>query len=241
MVTLLFEGMVLGLASSFHCMVMCGPIALALPVNRKSTITIVHGIFSNQLGRLFTYVLLGGIFGLFGFQLPLVHGFQIATVLTGIAFLIVIWKPIWLRKLEWQPPFLNRFRQQKMSILLKRKNTHNLFFLGVLNGLLPCALVIVALGISITQGTLERSTLFMLGFGLGTVPGISLVAFLGGRMLQQLPVQIKKVAPIAFSLIAVLMIVRGLNLNIPYLSPKIENTEKTDTKAGTMPHQLICK
>ena len=222
MVNILIAGFILGLAGSFHCMVMCGPIALALPLNRKNTGTILRGIGSNQLGRILTYTVLGGIFGVIGFQLPVVKGFQIATVLTGIAFLVVIWKPQWLRKLEWQPAFLNRFRQQKMGALLKEKKQINLFLLGILNGLLPCALIVMALGISISQGGPEKGALFMLGYGLGTVPGISSVAFLGSRMLQQVPVRIKKAAPLAFSVLAVLMIARGLNLGIPYLSPKIE-------------------
>lgn len=241
MVNVLLEGFVLGLAGSFHCMVMCGPIALALPLNRKNTGTILRGIGSNQLGRILTYTLLGSVFGIIGFQLPVVKGFQIATVLTGLAFLVVIWKPQWMRKLEWQPAFLNRFRQQKMGSLLKEKKQINLFLLGILNGLLPCALIVMALGISISQGSSGKGALFMMGYGLGTVPGVSSVAFLGSRMLQQIPVKLKKAAPLAFSIVALLMIARGLNLGIPYISPKIENKEATLVKSDKMPHQVICQ
>lgn len=240
MVNLVLEGALLGLASSFHCMIMCGPIALALPLDRTSSSRIIQGITFNQTGRILTYSILGGIGGAFGFQLPLFNGFQIATVLTGIAFLLVIWKPQWIRKMERQPVFLSRFRQRKMGELLQRKTNSNLFFLGVLNGLLPCALVLVAFGIAVTQGSVLNGVIFMLSYGLGTVPGISLVAFLGGRMLQQIPWKVRRLAPLAFSLIALVMIVRGLNLGIPYLSPKMEQTNQL-TEARKMPHQVICK
>lgn len=241
MVNILFEGMILGFASAFHCMVMCGPIALALPLNRKNSITMIKGISVNQLGRVLTYVALGAIFGIFGFQLPLIHGFQIATILTGIAFLIVIWRPNWIRKLEWQPGFFSRFRQQKMGSLLKNKTNFNLFFLGILNGLLPCALILVALGISITQGNPVKGAQFMLGYGLGSVPGISMVAFLGGRMLQAIPWKIRRIAPVAFSIVAFGMIIRGLNLGIPYLSPKVEDKTQQLVHTQKLPHQIICK
>lgn len=233
--------MMLGLASAFHCMVMCGPIALALPLDRKTTGTMIGGIAINQFGRILTYTTLGALFGIIGFQLPLLKGFQLATVLVGIAFLIVIWRPQWLKKLEWQPTFMHRFRQQKMGHLLQEKKNTNLFLLGVLNGLLPCALILVALGISITQGSATKGAAFMFGYGLGTVPGISLVAFLGSRILQQIPHGIKKTAPLAFSFVALMMIARGLNLGIPYLSPKIESNSGQYMKSGKMPHQLICK
>jgi sulfite exporter TauE/SafE len=127
-----------------------------------------------------------------------------------------------------------------MGELLQRKTNSNLFFLGVLNGLLPCALVLVAFGIAVTQGSVLNGVIFMLSYGLGTVPGISLVAFLGGRMLQQIPWKVRRIAPLAFSLIALVMIVRGLNLGIPYLSPKMEQTNQL-TEARKMPHQVICK
>src|SRR6218665_240884 len=241
MVILMFNGFILGIASAFHCMVMCGPIALALPLNRKNTTTIFQGIAVNQLGRILTYTILGRTLGFFGFQLPLFHGFQIATVLTGIAFLIVIWKPRWLKKLECQPDFLNRFRQQKMGQLLQQKSQFNLFFIGILNGLLPCALILVALSISLTLGSPENGIIFMLGYGLGTIPGITIVAFLGARMFQQIPFKVRKSAPITFSFIAMMMILRGLNLGIPYLSPKVESVQKQIVESGEMPHQVICK
>lgn len=223
-------------------MVMCGPIALALPLNRKNTATMLSGIGMNQLGRITTYATLGAILSIFGMNMHLFKGFQIASILTGIAFLLVIWKPNWLRKLEWQPAFLNRFRQRNMGKLLQRKNWFTLYLLGVLNGLLPCALLLVALGISLAQGSTVNGIAFMIAYGLGTVPGMIGVAFFGARMLQRIPVRLQQFAPVALSTLAFVLVLRGLNLGIPYLSPGISNTEGQEVAyhAKELPRQIIC-
>jgi len=223
-------------------MVMCGPIALALPLNRKNTLTILSGIGMNQLGRITIYATLGALLSIFGMNMQLFKGFQIASILTGIAFLLVIWKPIWLRKLEWQPEFLNRFRQRTMGKLLQRKNGMTLYLLGLLNGLLPCALLLVAIGISIAQGSTIKGIAFMAAYGLGTVPGMTGVAFFGTRMLQQIPIKLRRLAPVALTLIAFVLVVRGLNLGIPYISPGISDTTKQASAKHPkdLPRQIIC-
>ncbi len=223
-------------------MVMCGPIALALPLNRRNTATMLTGIGMNQLGRITTYASLGALLSVFGMNVQLFKGFQIASILIGIAFLLIIWKPTWLRKLEWQPAFLNRFRQRNMGRLLQRKNGVTLFLLGILNGLLPCALVLVALGISIAQGSTVKGIVFMSAYGLGTVPGMTGVAFFGGRMLQQIPVRVKRLAPIALTAVAFFLVLRGLNLGIAYVSPGISKpTEQAATQhPKDLPKQIIC-
>ena len=72
---MLISALIFGLIGSFHCVGMCGPIAFMLPVDRDSPIKKALQILSYHLGRLFTYSLMGILFGylgkgffLFGFQ-----------------------------------------------------------------------------------------------------------------------------------------------------------------------------
>ena len=57
---------VMGLIGSFHCLGMCGPIAMALPMgHRNNSGRLLGGVIYN-LGRVFTYSFLGLILGMAG-------------------------------------------------------------------------------------------------------------------------------------------------------------------------------
>ena len=72
---MLWTALVLGLAGSFHCIGMCGPIAFVIPVDRSSKSRMIFQIFLYNLGRIITYSLIGVLFGLIGKGLYLA-GFQ---------------------------------------------------------------------------------------------------------------------------------------------------------------------
>lgn len=92
---------------------------------------------------------------------------------------------------------------------------------GMLNGLLPCGLVYLGVFGAIATGSAFRGMLFMACFGIGTIP--LMLSFL--LMAKQLSFSFRKTmqaaTPIVMSLMAVLLIVRGLGLSIPYLSPAL--------------------
>jgi len=54
-----------------------------------------------------------------------------------------------------------------------------MLLVGLLNGLLPCGFVYAALGTAVTAGGVALSTVFMIGFGLGTGPAMLSVSLLG--------------------------------------------------------------
>ena len=109
--------------------------------------------------------------------------------------------------------------------LLKSSSTSNLLLIGLLNGLLPCGLVYAAIGGSIATGNTTDGALFMLAFGLGTLPMMFSAVLLSNFISLKFRNRIRKVIPVFIVLLGCLFIVRGLNLNIPYLSPKI-NVER---------------
>jgi len=99
---------------------------------------------------------------------------------------------------------------------------YSVFLIGLLNGLLPCGLVYIALAGAIVSSGPYEGALYMFLFGLGTIP-VLLSATLAGNVIgTRFRNMVKKSVPYFILLIAVLFILRGLNLGIPYISPKME-------------------
>ena len=84
-------------------------------------------------------------------------------------------------------------------------------------------MVYFALAAALSTGNILQSVLFMIFFGLGTVPLMILVSYFGLFINISLRNTIKKAMPIFMFCIGVLFVFRGLNLNIPYISPTIDN------------------
>ena len=82
----------LGMIENLHCIGMCGPIALALPLNRESKIEIINGILQYNLGRIFTYSLLGFLIGFIGLSIHLIGLIQGLSIATGIGIIIYAWR-----------------------------------------------------------------------------------------------------------------------------------------------------
>jgi len=70
----IFAGFVMGIVGSFHCIGMCGPIALALPVGSGKYKSLLQKLLYN-FGRVITYMIMGGFLGLIGQKIEL-FGFQ---------------------------------------------------------------------------------------------------------------------------------------------------------------------
>ncbi len=215
----------LGLLGSFHCIGMCGPIALALPVHRYQAVVKYLGIALYNLGRMFTYAFLGLLFGLLG-QSFFIGGFQqtVSTTIGALLLLSVLLpKATFLHAGRFQ--FLYTFVhqvQQKLGALFHKKGLHILFLTGLLNGLLPCGLVYLGIAGAVASGNYLKGAEFMFFFGLGTAPAMFAVSFIGQFVSVGFRNTIRRAMPVMVSLMAILLIVRGLNLGIPYLSPGFE-------------------
>ncbi len=223
--TLIFTGFTLGLLSSFHCLGMCGPIALSIPVHQYSELKKNLGVILYNLGRTLTYGLLGLVFGLIGQSLYLSKFQQYFSIIVGIIILLFILNKFWKSNFHFSNKIqfsFNKFLQSKLAFLLHKRKVQHLFLIGILNGFLPCGMVYLALAAAATSGELFWAALFMLAFGLGTIPLMYSFVFLGKFIGNSYRLIIQKSVPLLLSIMAVLLIVRGLNLGIPYLSPQIE-------------------
>lgn len=209
-----------GLAGSFHCVGMCGPIALALPVGKRSFVQATISRLMYNLGRILTYSILGAAFGYFGKTL-FVAGFQQQlSILIGILMMSFILPN---RLITWNPfQKITHFLMATFKKVFPIKSLAGFVFLGLLNGLLPCGFVYMALaGASATNNPIDGA-IFMAFFGLGTAPMMFSIGFLPNFLGIKNRQIINKYLPVYTLILALFFIARGLNLGIPYLSPKFE-------------------
>ncbi len=216
----------IGFIGSFHCVGMCGAIALSLPVKSLPTHQRNIGLVLYNLGRVITYSLIGVLFGLIGRTFYL-GGFQkMVSIIIGITIIIYLILTFLLKK-SIQVNFINTFNYKVQTILskyLSKQHLKNTFVIGLLNGLLPCGMVYFALAGALASGSIIKGIVFMVMFGSGTIPLMILVSFLGVFINVAVRNTIKKTVPYFMLIMGVLFILRGLNLNIPYVSPVIENS-----------------
>ncbi|MCA9002730.1 MAG: sulfite exporter TauE/SafE family protein, partial [Planctomycetes bacterium] len=112
--------------------------------------------------------------------------------------------------------------------LFQRQDALGMVGLGLLNGLLPCGLVYVALAGAMAAGSASQGAVYMGLFGLGTVPMLLAIALGGPCLLRLVPRrQLRLAVPAAALLVGALFLVRGLDLGIPGLSPKFEESTQT--------------
>jgi uncharacterized protein len=131
--------------------------------------------------------------------------------------------------------FLNRFYysvQKLISRLLKSINGSLSFLLmGMANGLLPCGMVYIALAATLSFTDAIESVIFMAMFGAGTLPAMMLVAYAGHLVKIEVRQLLRRAIPFFVVTMGLLLILRGLNLGIPFISPELPQSPG---------HALIC-
>lgn len=219
----LAAALMIGLAGSLHCVGMCGPLALALPRSRGNRMTQLAGRLAYNLGRAVTYAAMGALFGLAG-QSLLLAGWQRALSL-AVGILILAYVLLRATGRRWSPDVLLAGAlyplQKALARLLHQPGLGSLGLIGLLNGLLPCGLVYVALAGAAATGSAARGALFMAVFGLGTVPLMLAVSLVGPALHSALRGKMQRAVPLSLAVLAMLFILRGLELGIPYVSPNL--------------------
>lgn len=220
-----WTGFIVGLFGSLHCIGMCGPIVLALPVIGETKFSIFWGRLLYNIGRVVTYTAMGAVFGIFGQRIALVGLQQYLSVAFGIVILVYVLMPNSYKVKISEHSFYNsvtRFIKKQFAKIISKQTTSSMFTIGLLNGLLPCGFVYVGIAGSVSTGTFMGGVVYMALFGLGTIPVMLATSILGNIINLNLRKKLNKLIPILAVLLAVLFILRGLNLGIPFLSPKFE-------------------
>ncbi|VXB86877.1 conserved membrane hypothetical protein [Flavobacterium sp. 9AF] len=219
---MLYTAIIFGLISSFHCIGMCGPIAMMLPVDRNNKVKKITQIFVYHLGRIIAYSSLGLVFGVLGKGFFLAGMQQQLSILVGILIILIALIPEkTLAQYNFSKPVYKIISKVKTHLgkQFKKKSYSSLFTIGLLNGYLPCGMVYVALFGALAMPYLSYSILYMLLYGLGTIPLMSLVVLVSNLITNPIRNTIQKVIPLIAIFIGILFITRGLGLNIPYISP----------------------
>ena len=219
---MLWSAIIFGLLGSFHCVGMCGPIAFMLPVDRSNSFKKVSQITTYHIGRLIAYGLIGLCFGFIGKSLYIFGIQQQLSIVIGIVMIIVVLIPVQtFNKYNFSKPIYKIISKVKSGLgkALKKKTADTFLTIGFLNGFLPCGLVYMAVFASLGMQNAVQGSLYMVLFGLGTIPLMTTAIYLGKFLNTSIKKRIQKAIPVFVIIIGLLFILRGLGLGIPYISP----------------------
>ena len=215
---MLTTAFLLGFLGSFHCIGMCGPIAVALPLSRRERWGIVWASGTYNLGRLMTYAFIGLIFGAIGWGIQLAGAQKVLSVLLGLTLLAFAIAPRKTEATLLSIPLLSQAFsaiKRKIGLLFRQNSWKNQLSIGILNGFLPCGLVYVAIAGAMGMGNMWSGALFMAAFGAGTLPMMMGLTIVGQFVPTKLRQRLSRLAPVVMVVFAILLISRGFNVPIP--------------------------
>ncbi len=180
---MLLSAFLLGLISSLHCVGMCGPIALMLPYSDKQKI--LKETWTYNVGRVTIYSVMGLLFGFLSRGLAVIGFQQSLSVLFGFTLILFAIFSFNAENRIANLPLFKYFTKKVrlgFSTVLKQKN--GFFLLGALNGLLPCGIVYWAIAASMLTFDAFGGALYLLVFGLGTMP-LMLATVMAGNYFKK--------------------------------------------------------
>lgn len=220
----MIAGFTLGAAGSLHCVGMCGPLSLALPTGHLSGSKKIISLLIYQSGRIITYSMIGLVFGLAGRSIYIAgyqQGFSIVMGVLVLTFALLYF----IQKRSIHLSFLNRFYQSVQNIIIRllksSKNPIGFLLMGMANGLLPCGMVYIALAATLSLSQIGESVLFMALFGAGTLPAMMIVGYAGLLIKPDYRRSFQKAVPVFIALMGAILILRGMSLGIPFISPEL--------------------
>lgn len=206
---------------SLHCAVMCGPLMLSLPISQKNQVWYAVQLVLYQLGRILVYTFLGLLVGVIGSSITLFTNQETLSLFVGIlliAFTLIYFSGRYFNYLE-------RFQAMLISPISRLMGrVYSLpfwgFFAGMLNGLIPCGMVYLALATALNSSSVKESASFMFLFGLGTTPLMLLISLGGIYLKRYIRFNPNKLIPWFMLFLGALFILRSTELGIPFLSPE---------------------
>lgn len=209
---------IIGLFGSLHCVGMCGPVMLAFmgPKQSKSGFLLYH------TGRILTYVLIGALLGLIGATAAMFQVQKVMAFALGFGLILLYGIPSIRHSLE-RFYYESRFYQLLKSFMSKNLSIRKRWFLsGVANGFFPCGLTYVAAAGAVALAHPLQGALFMVLFGLGTLPALITLSFAGNIFSKRLKSLIPKSVSIIAILSGSLLILRGLLTTFPQFNQMVQ-------------------
>jgi len=204
---MLVAALVMGFVSSLHCVGMCGPLAMLISGKNRNAILLNRLVYNS--GRIVTYGVLGLIAGFFGELVTLKGWQQVLSIAVGVSILAMLLFPSIERLLTPNVGGLIYRMRTGVTSMIARPKLVTAFTTGLLNGLLPCGMVYMALALAAVQNGFLPGFGFMIFFGFGTIPALLVTAY-SAQWVRSLSPSWKKVQVGFFIILAVLMIGRGL-------------------------------
>lgn len=214
----------MGITGSLHCAGMCGAIMWAMPFYSFSGAKKIVAFLLYHFMRISAYAAMALI--LFSFRDLFKPGIQqIISVALGVLLLVagiisfLPGKTLDRFSLPW-----SGYVKRQLSSFVGQPDLGKIAVSGLLNGLLPCGLVYMALSGCVALASKQQVLGYMYAFGAGTVPMLAAIVFLRTRISLR-PLAVRKLVPVTMFFFGCLFVMRGLNLGIPYLSPKVETVK----------------
>lgn len=193
----LYTALILGFSSALHCLAMCGGIVGALTMSlreevRDNKLSLALYVGMYNAGRLTSYVAAGALAGALGqklfYAISPQYGHTIlrvtaAALMIGIGLFLAGWFPRFAQVEKLGEPLWRRLEPLGKRMIPARTPLHA-YVLGVVWGWLPCGLVYSTLILSVSSGGAESGAIYMLVFGIGTLPGIMATGILAWFMIR---------------------------------------------------------
>lgn len=210
----MLSALLIGLAGSLHCVGMCAPLTLALPLPFGERLRVFAPLLIFHAGRILTYSMLGVVVGFLGKGLVLAGFQQIFSIVFGAAMLLSA-----LAVFRWEAavsvfPQVVFFSKKLKNWLSRAIRNRGLFAAGMLNGLLPCGMVYVALAGAISVSSGWQSAGYMIFFGIGTLPALLGVGLAGHFLNFKNRQRLRWVQPVLLAAAGLLLLQRGLKIDL---------------------------
>jgi uncharacterized protein len=223
---LLWTAFVMGLAGSMHCILMCGPLAAGLHAASGTRQGLLIRNLLYQGGRISSYLFIGLLFGAAGKLVSILFYQQILSIVSGA--LLLLWAFMYIfQGVSGRGSALRIWSHAASGLfskLRKQKTIASIFSLGIINGFLPCGMVYLAATASLNQGSISYSLSYMLLFGLGTLPAMTGIIMTRNLLPVKWKFSLRKLSPVFLAILGLLFLLRGMNLDIPYISPHFTKT-----------------
>ena len=206
---------ILGLLGSLHCAVMCGPIMLSLPLEKTSYLKSAFQLLLYQFGRILIYTILGIFVGYIGSSFTVFASQEALSFIIGVLLIV-------FTLLHFSGKYATSTKLfSPIGKLMGRLYGLPLwgFFAGMLNGLIPCGMVYLALATALNSASVKEAGTFMFLFGLGTCPLMLMVSLGGVYLKRYIKFNPNKLVPWFMLFIGILFVLRSANLGVPFLSP----------------------
>lgn len=206
---MIVTALLVGLAGSLHCVGMCSPLALA--VSGVSRTYWINRLLYNS-GRIITYGLLGAMVGALGAIASLTGWQTVISAVLGVFLILFGLSGVQAIRIPLITPVLHRFTgwlKIQFAHQLRARGILSLLFMGALNGLLPCGLTYFALTYCITLPNAMQGFLFMLLFGMGTLPAMLGLPSLIQSLAAKTKWRVQRLSAIVMIILGAMLVIRS--------------------------------